>query len=467
MNVERVFAVKGYGTVVTGIPVSGKVGLGEAVELLPQGQALMVRTVQSYKQEAQEAVASCCCAINVRDIEPSLVTRGQTLAVPAVYRPTTEIIVSLRNTMDDVALKRRFTVKLHSGTAAVDASVKLLDGEEVVPGGEAFAHLILTEPLTLAAGDRFLIRQNSPSLTLGGGMVLSVSAQRLRRHEEVGQRLQAAREAAVRGDYLMAELLAGPSAIVSAEDALRATQCTGETARQMLAGAVKEKRLADLTGAYLVVSRAAEVTARVRPMLEMYHRENPYTWGMTPNHVCEAVGIPVRAFSALTPYLASQGMVVKFGRLALNSFKPPISERLMGLRDRILKTIESAGVLGPARGDLMKEHAIAEADMKVLTKLLTGDGTVLMLDGNFLLRSVYEQCRGRLIELFGTREVVELADFREAIGGSRKLVVAMLDAFDAEGLTRRVAQGRVLARPAQAAAAKESAREMGNPGPTG
>lgn len=449
MNVERVFSVKGYGTVATGIPVSGRAALGEKLELLPAGHELTVRTVQSYKLDSDAAVANCCCAINVRDIDAQLVMRGMTLADQGIYRSTRELIVHLVNSCEDQILKRRFEATLHSGTSAITASIKFLQAEMLAPGEEGFAHVILDEPLTIAAADRFILRQASPGTTLGGGTVLSVREQRLRRHEEVSQRLSLSLQFARIGDYLMADMLAGPGAIASASEALRLTQCPPETAQARLAAAVVAGHLTDLAGAYLVTSRISEIAERLHATLARYHQANPYAWGMTANHVCEELSLQPKAFAALAPLLVPFGMVVKHGRLALESFKPPISERLMQLRDTLLHAIKEAGVLGPARGDLMKQHGIVEADMKLLTKLLLGDGSVLLIDGNFILREVFDQSRATLIGLFDGREVVDISAFREAIGGTRKMAVAMLDAFDVEGVTRRVSAGRVLLSPRQ------------------
>lgn len=459
MNIERAFSVKGHGTVVAGIPVSGKVAVGQKVEIQPHAAELTVRGIQTYKRDSETASAACCSAINVRDIDAEAVTRGMTLASPGIYRNTTEAIVAFENVSEDVVLKRRMEIRLHSGTGVVEASLKLIASETLEPGESGFAHVLLAEPLVLAAGDRFVIRQPSPGMTLGGGTVLSARPQTLRRHTEVRERLELAQTAAMRGDYLLSELLAGPDAIVEAPEVRRLTQCLGEEADAVISAAVSGGHLLDLAGsAYAVAARASEPLAVITSQLTRYHRENPYTWGMSPNHVCEALGLPAKAFASVAAMLTRQGSVVlRHGFLALASFKPPVSERLLALRDQILQQVQSAGVNGPARGDVMRQLNIVEADMRVLTKLLIQDGTILMLDGNFILRSVYNECRETLLGLFQKQAVVDLPAFRDAIGGNRKLVVAMLDAFDGEGLTRRVADGRVLLPRAQAAVNEKEA----------
>jgi len=450
MNVERVFAVKGYGTVVTGIPVSGRVRVGEKLEVLPSGREAAVRTIQSYKYDSESASANCCCAVNLRDIEPEEVTRGQTVARPGVYRATRELVVSLRNEADGVALKRRFRGLLHTGTAMAEASVKLLDCQALQRGHEALAHVVLSEPLAAAAGDRFIIRRISPPATLGGGIVLSARAQKLHKvTEELLARLGQGAEAVGQGDVLLGELVAGPGAILDVAELARLTQCAGADAEQVIRAAAERGQIADLGGgAWIVLSRMGECVESISGALGRYHQANPYTWGMAPAHVCEHFGVNVKNFSRLAKLLAERGgIAIKHGRLALAAFGPAVSAHLISLREQILSQIDSGGVNAPARGNLMKELRIGEPDMRVLERLITEDGTVMVLDGNFMLKSVFDDCRRKLLELFEKTKSVELGAFRDAIGTNRKMALAMLDAFDGEGLTKRIGEGRVLSRP--------------------
>jgi len=450
MNVERVFGVKGYGTVVTGIPMTGQIQVGDKLDLLPGARELTVRTIQSYKHDSPAAYANCCCAINVRDIEPQQIVRGMTVATPGVYRPTNELVVWLQNAADDHVLKRRFLCLLHTGTGMVEASFKLLDCDTLQPRQEAIAHVALTEPLAVAAGDRFIIRAVSPAITLGGGIVLSGRPQKMRKvTESLLDRLLRAASAAADGDFFLSELFAGPDPILDTCELSGLTQCPQPHASEMIRNADRQGHIADLAGgAFAVVWRIAECIDSLTHVLERYHAANPYTWGMTPTHVCEHLAIDVKNFTRLAKLLCQPGTIaLKHGRLAVASFQPPVSAHLMSLREQILSLIHSSGVNAPARGNLIKDLCISDPDMHILEKLITEDGTVLVLDGNFMLRSVFEECRKKLLELFQTTPCLELGAFRDAIGTNRKMALAMLDAFDAEGLTKRVADGRVLAKP--------------------
>ena len=375
-----------------------------------------------------------------------------TLAAPGVFQAAVELIATLHNCCDIRRFNRRFEARFHLGTAAVDASIKLLEGESVAPGGDALAHLVLAEPLVAAAGDRFLLRHSAANETLGGGTVLSAAPQRFRRRAPLAPRFELARQAVARGDFFAAALLAGPAAILKTSELARLTQCQAAHAQPHIDRAVSSGQVIDLGGgAWAVACRAGELADLLAKALKNYHRRNPYSWGMSPAHVCQLLDLDNHSFAGLARWLSAAGaLAVKHGRLALASFQPNVSERLLHLRQQTLDRITHAGVLGPARGNLMDELQISETDMQVLTKLLLEDGTVVVLDGNFVLRDVLDDCRRKLLDLFKLGGVVEMNAFRDAIGANRKLAVAMLDAFDVEGLTRRVPAGRVLVHHASA-----------------
>ncbi|HOX08233.1 MAG TPA: selenocysteine-specific translation elongation factor [Planctomycetota bacterium] len=450
MNVARVFSVKGYGTVVTGVPISGRLGVEEPLELLPAGKASSVRALQSYKFDADFAQAGACAALAVRGIEAAEVARGMTVAAPGVYRPTTTALAWVENASDALVLKRRAEVRFHSGTAAVLAKARLLDADELIPGASGFVHLELEAPVVLAAGDRFVVRSLTPVGTLGGGAVLSAEAPGTRRTEPgLLERLAAARRQAEAGDLLGAELLAGPRAVLRREELVRLTQMPPAAAEPLIAAKEQSGELANLGGGgWLLRARLAEVLETARKALARDHAEHKYAWGMEPTRFCGLFGLPGSCFPRLAELLAAGGQVaVRNGRMALAGWAPAISAAQMRLREAVLERLTAAGVNAPARGDLLKELRAGEPDLRLVLRLLVEEGLVAVLGSNLALRSVVDDCRKKLLELLARSPVVDLPAFRKATGLSRNLAVSVLEHFDGEGLTRRVDAGRVLARP--------------------
>ena len=449
MNVERTFSVKGLGTVVTGIPLSGTIRVGEKAELLPAGQATVIRGIQSFKFDADLAQAHVCAAIALRDIEPDKAARGMTVAAPGVFKAVTVFAATLRNASDSFCFKRNTDVKLHTGTAVVLATLKLIGADELRPGEEGFALVKLDEPLVLAAGDQYIVRSLSPVTTAGGGTVLSARLQQLK-GQPPGylERLRSAAAAIREGDLLSSEALAGPDAILPAAELARLTQLPEAAASEAIGAKEKRGELLNLGGgAWLVAARRGELVQAVLPLVAHYHKTSKYAWGLAPPHVCKAFKLDVASFPKLAEALCAGGtLAVKHGRLALPDFQPAISAVQLEMRDALLRRISAAGINAPARGDLVAALKLCEADMKLMTSLLVEDGSIKVLDKYLLSFDVYAACRRQLVELFAQSPVVDISKFRQAVGASRNLAFIMLDAFDGEGLTKRVENGRVLVK---------------------
>ena len=186
----------------------------------------------------------------------------------------------------------------------------------------------------------------------------------------------------------------------------------------------------------------------VKRALASYHEENRYALGMQAAHACRIVGLDERSFAGLARELAQTDpeITVKHGRLALASFKPALSASQLGLREKIIGRVRDAGAHGVARGQLVSDLGASEADMKLLTRLLSEDGTVKVLGRHLMHVPVFEECRSKLLELLDKNPNVELSAFREATGAARNQAVAVLEQFDSEVLTRRVGNARVLAK---------------------
>ncbi|HEY3322299.1 MAG TPA: selenocysteine-specific translation elongation factor [Planctomycetota bacterium] len=449
MNVERTFSVKGLGTVVTGIPLSGSARLGEKAELLPGAIQTAVRTIQTFKFDTDVAQAHVCAAINLRDVQPEKALRGMTLCAPGVFRAVNSIIASIQNISDSFCYRRATDLKFHTGTAVVLATAKLIGADELRPGHEGFAQIRLEEPIVLAAGDQYIVRSLSPVATVGGGTVLSARAQQVKQQSaDYLERLQHAAQCVRDGDLLGAEALAGPQAVLSGPEIVRLTQLPEALAKEAAAAKQKSGELADLgAGAWLVAARKAELLRVIEPVVAHYHRTNKYAWGLAPAHVCRLLKLDPGSFAKLAEVLCAGGTLsVKHGRLALASFQPAVSAVQMKLREDLLARITAAGINAPARGDLITALGIGEQDMKLMIQLLAEEGSIKVLDKNLISYEVYASCRQKLVELFASKPVVDITTFRQAVGASRNLAFSMLDAFDIEGLTRRVENGRVLVK---------------------
>src|ERR1700688_1978493 len=178
LPIDRAFAMKGFGTVVTGTLVSGLVRTGDEVELLPGGKRLRVRGVQTGGQAVAQASAGQRTAVNLAGIDHTAVRRGMSLAQPGKFRGTRRVDAQFTLLAGTHKLKHRERVHLHASTAETIAEILLYGASELAPGQTALAHLVLQDEMLLVAGERFIVRQFSPVTTIGGGVVVDPLARR-------------------------------------------------------------------------------------------------------------------------------------------------------------------------------------------------------------------------------------------------------------------------------------------------
>src|SRR6267143_6055927 len=178
LPIDRAFAMKGFGSVVTGTLISGSVSTGDEVELFPSGERLRVRGVQSGGKHVDRATPGQRTAVNLTGIDHTALRRGMVLATPGKFRKTRRIDVRLEMLPSARKLKQRSRVHFHAGTAETIAEVFFHGKRELPPGGRAFANLKLQDELLVLPGDRFIVRQFSPVVTMGGGAVLDPLARR-------------------------------------------------------------------------------------------------------------------------------------------------------------------------------------------------------------------------------------------------------------------------------------------------
>ena len=219
MGIERVFSIKGYGTVVAGIPSAGRCAIGDELELFPGPERTACRAIQKYNKVSENTEANVCSAINIRAIKASDIKRGMTLAAPGAYRQSSSAILSVRNVHGSISLKRRQEMRFCYGTSATIVSGLLIGSTCLAPAEEGFMQIKIPKPGVLAAGDRFILRSLSPSATIAGGVVLTANSDPRNRKRPVGiEKLKAARAAAENNDPFLSELIAGPSCIISQRD---------------------------------------------------------------------------------------------------------------------------------------------------------------------------------------------------------------------------------------------------------
>jgi selenocysteine-specific elongation factor len=445
LPIDRAFTLAGFGTVVTGTLIDGRFWVGQEVEILPQGLKSRIRGLQTHKEKIEVAVPGSRVAINLVGVGKDQLRRGDVVTSPGWLEPTRLIDVRLRMLGSaPKPLRHNTSVDFYSGAAQIPAKARVLGAKAIEPGEEGWVQLVLTHPTALLAHDRFIVRQPSPSLTIGGGTV--VDPHPGRRHKRFRPQVIERLEALALGtpqEVLLTTLEEGPQGMGRL---VKDSGLEPEVAEEALEGLLKDSRILGLglgasEGQLLVSSSWWEgFLARLVHLIEEYHGRYPLRLGMPREEVKSKLRFPARLFNDLVGQAVKEGAVTeKEAALKLPGhevrFTPEEEERV----ERLLSTLSQEPYTTPSVADC--KAALGE---EVLNALLE-QGRLLQVSENVLfLASTYEVMVERVVEHLKKEGTITLAQVRDLFSTSRKYAQAFLEHLDSQGITRRVGDERVL-----------------------
>lgn len=449
LPIDRVFTLPGAGTVVTGTLVSGRIRVGDPLEILPAGISSRARQLQVHGKKVEEAYAGSRVAINLPGVEKQQLARGMVCVQPGVFQPTRafDAQITLLETVEK-ALAHRAQVRLYLGTAEVIGRVSLLDRESLEPGQQGFAQLRLEKPVVAARGDRFILRTYSPMVTVGGGVVLEPHAPRHRRmRPEVIERLQSLLQGDVR-DKVLVVLSACPTGAEAREVARRAEMAEAEVST-LLTQLEAEGKALHLNQVWFARTVWEKWCGQACAALARYHQQNPLRAGMPREELRSTLGakFPPRLFEAMLEAWQKEGKVAVHGTLVrLPSFQIRLNERQKRLAERVEQVLREAGASPPPPSLIAQQVGAPPNVVQAMLQVLVELGKVVRLEEElFFHREVVENLAQLVRRVIGQKGSLSVGEFRDLTGSSRKFVVPILEYFDSIRLTRRVGDVRVLA----------------------
>ncbi|MBV6516741.1 MAG: Selenocysteine-specific elongation factor [Planctomycetes bacterium] len=451
MPVQRVFSAKGQGAVLTGIPVSGRVRLGDNVVILPGEQKGKVRGIQAYHAAIEEARAGHSTALNLAGVDHTACQRGYTVAEPGVFSPSRHFSVRLRLLEKAPrTLKHRSEVKFHVGTSEIVATLFLLDRQSVEPGQTCDCELILEEPVVAGMGDRFILRLPSPAITLGGGQVIRGERDQLPRSDAALMQRLSAWATAADNPVLRVELAiedAGPAGI----DRQRLAQATELRAgalaplvEQVLAkGAVEE-----FGPSRALIHRDARARARavLVSIIDRFHDNNKAQLGPKAASVQAQMGLDGRTFASVVEAAVSAGQVEIRGELlGLPGRGGVLSADEKKIVERIAVQLEESMLNPPTLKELAKAAGQNETTTQNAIDYLVGSGRARVLhDGVLFSTKALEFARKGITDFLKAKGEAAAKDFKEVLPTSRKFLIPLLEYMDSQGVTRNVNGTRTL-----------------------
>ncbi len=454
LPVQRVFSKPGFGTILTGIPLSGSIGVGDRLEVVGRGLESRVRAIQAYGAKVERARAGHSTALNLPGIPVEEVRRGDVLAVPGVFERTRKLELSLQMVGDVDPLKHGEEVHLHIGTLETMARVFLLDKRELRAGEKGVAQVFVREPVTSCPGDLSLLRRMSPARTLAGGRVLGTFGRRLRRFKDpVLEHLREKEESlGSPPDRLLLLLSEVGAAGMNREACCGRLGWTLEELESVLEALIEEageegEIQEDAKAGLLFHAKSVErEIARIQGKMQAWYESHPLSSTINLNLVRQ--GAPGPVLQAALNLLASRGDLRFLPGGILQD--PSREDRLnSGERKRLLELqafLEEAGAR-PHTPKAVRERFGPEGD-SLLEALLEAKGAVLVGRDFLWGRKAFDSAIQAAVTVCGNEVggVLEIPRLRDQLGTSRKFLMPLLEHFDRSGFTARKGDRRILRR---------------------
>lgn len=445
LPIDRSFAVPGFGTVVTGSVVSGQIRVGDTVVIHPLGIEARIRGLQNHDQAAEEVKLGQRAAVNLAGIHHEDLSRGLELAAPGFLRPARVLSVDLMLLPTALrALEDRTKVRLHLGTQENSGIIRLLDRTQLAPGERALAQVLLDSDSVATWGQPFVIRQESPMLTLGGGRVLDPHAQTLRR--------PSAEELQFLGQLAASDPATRCAAAVYLDNTLdwslnELPATTGiydpqPLVQQLLqSGQLVEIPVSAQRRVILHRRRFEQLAEQIQTMLKKMHEAAPLKLQHSTGELFSRLsflGHPEVLQAALAK-LAQAGQVILSGlHVALEGHGPKLNRAERQLLPQLVESLRLAGLQVPSLKEIQAAHPRQRETVLQLLKLAVGNGELVTLNEEFFLhRETLESVQDRLREAFATRPGLTVSDIRELLNTSRKYAVPLCEFLDQSGFTIR------------------------------
>jgi selenocysteine-specific elongation factor len=451
LPIDRVFVMKGFGTVVTGTVVSGTLSVGESVEILPPGIEVKVRNLQVYNRPVQKAMAGQRAAVNLQGVETSAIERGNVLTHTGTLAPTRLLDAYLEYLPSSQRpLKHRTRQRFHVGTNLTTASIFLLDREELNPGESGFVQLRLEEPVVALPNDRFVIRGSGVIQTLAGGVILDVHPSKHKRNapsviEDLTILREGSHEEAI-AQHINHSQMGG----IAFEDLLKRVAMSSTEVQTIL------KKLIERGSALLIDPEKMKVIdthsyQRLRGMafvqLKEFHQRFPMKSGLAKEELRTKLPMELdpKLFQILlNELIQSKEVLLEKDKLRLSSHRvSSVDEK--GLIKRVEEAVLKEGLQSPSPKDLSEAWSEKEDEVQAIFEHLVHEGVLVKIkSGIYIHRVPFDHLKEELVSYLKKNQEITTPQFKEMTKASRKYAIPLIEYFDQIKLTIRLGEKRVL-----------------------
>jgi selenocysteine-specific elongation factor len=435
LPIDRVFTLKGFGTVVTGTAVSGTISLDAPVEILPSKIASKVRGLQSHGRSSEKAYAGQRIGINLQGVDKESLKRGDVVVTSDRFVPTKALDARLDMLKDAPPVKSRSLVHFYSGTSETIARIIIYDKDEAKAGESCYCQLRLEEPVVALAGDRYIIRRFSPLKTIGGGAILDPHPVKRKRKEGIEDLI-----VFEKGD--LKESI-GMKIKMSALNGCSMPEIEGWIQGDIpeIRGCV-DRLIKDgvvIKGQDVLFHRDGFNSFKESALsaLKKFHKDNPLKPGISKDELKALAAARAPHFLEMISLIGDIAMDKEV--LRLKEFKASSSQADQGVKNRIIAALNKDGFQPPSKQELAQELSINDKELNDLLKLLSKEDSIVRInDSMYITKEQHEKMISLLREFHSKKKEMTVAEFRDILGTSRKYALPFLEYLDSNKITLRV-----------------------------
>jgi selenocysteine-specific elongation factor len=448
LPIDRIFSIKGFGTIVTGTLLDGPLMEGDQVEILPQGIKSRIRGIQNHKKKQQIVEPGNRTAINLVGVDVDQLQRGDVVCLPGKMRSTKRIDVQVELLESRLSsIHHDDKLKIFLGSAQTITRARLINDKEIKPGGNGWLQLELEKPLLVKRNDRFILRKPSPAATIGGGSVLSAHPKR--RHKRFSTQVIERFEILSTGseeDIILLQLIG--LKVGEFSKLVEISEISERNAQQIIEGLIKVGKVillepnGELNPSSWLSTNSywAHLSKEIIKLIEFYHKKFPLDPGMSSEKLSNKLGLSKRAFSVVIGKLISGGDIISNdGKVMLKSHQIEFSTEQKELIVNLEKKFSSSPFLTPSSQDCIEKVG------KDVFQAMVGKGTIVeVAPGIVFMEKDIQIVISMVHKMFEKNHKLSASEFRDQLKTSRKYAIALLEYLDEIGVTKRIDDYRVL-----------------------
>ncbi|OEF99265.1 selenocysteine-specific translation elongation factor [Vulcanibacillus modesticaldus] len=443
MPIDRVFTLKGIGTVVTGTVYSGSVKIGQELEIMPSNHKVRIRSLQVHSNSVDEAFAGQRVAINLTGIELDEINRGDSIVTPNHWEPSKRIDVEL-NILDDIdfSIKQNSEVKFHIGTSEVLGTLIMYDRKEAQPGDTIYAQIKLEEPIISSRKDRFIIRRPSPSTTIGGGVVIEPNAIKHKYRQETIEQLKQKSKGTLE-DLLLQQLMENEKVFLTLNDLSNTLILPENELKEELNKLKDQKKIMEFSNGKVTFFASTHVfnnlLKEIIKHLSIYHEKYPLRMGQPKAEFTKQffTNLKPKIIQVIFLYLESEQYIkINEEYISMYDFQPTLPKHLQQKTEQLEKKLINQQLKPDSWDELTKSLEINEKDKIEIYNYLINLRKILKLTDKMVIHyQTFEKLKQEVTYFLSKEGQITLQQAKELLGVSRKYLVPLMELLDQEKVT--------------------------------